>query len=126
MKRSWIGFGLLIVILALSLLATGMMTRIHEDVALKLEQSSECALLGDWDDAKLFLTRARRNWDQWEHLRSCLMDHTPAEEMDAEFAALEVYRQSKNPVAYRAACAILTSRMKALAEAQKLTLWNIF
>ena len=126
MKRSWIGFGMLLVILALSLLATGMMTRIHEEVALELKQSEECALLGDWDNVHLFLTRARRNWTKQEHLRSCLMDHTPAEEMDAAFAALEVYRQGKDSLTYRAACATLVNRMEALAEAQKLTWWNIF
>lgn len=126
MKRSWIGFGLLVVLLVLSLLTTGLMTRIHEEVALELRQSAECALLGDWENVHLFLTRAQRGWTKWEHLRSCLMDHTPAEEMDAAFASLEIYRQSKESTAYRAACASLISRMEALAEAHELTWWNIF
>lgn len=126
MKRSWIGFGLLLVILVISLLATALMTRIHEEVALELKQSAQCALLGDWDNVQLFLTRAERRWTKQAHIRACLMDHTPAEEMDAAFASLEVYRQSKDPIAYRAACASLTSRMEALAEAQSVTWWNLF
>ena len=126
MKRSWIGFGLLLVILVISLLATVLMTRIHEEVALELRQSSECALVGDWDNVRLFLTRAQSCWTKQTHIRSCLMDHAPAEEMDAAFASLEIYRQARDPIAYRAACVTLVSRVEALAEAQTLTWWNIF
>ena len=126
MKRSWIGFGLLLVILAISLVATALMTRIHEEVALDLRQSAACALLGDWEDVHLFLDRAERSWTKQAHIRSCLMDHTPAEEMDAAFASLEVYRQSRDPIAYRAASASLISRIEALADAHTLTWWNIF
>ena len=126
MKRSWIGFGLLVVILVISLLTTSLMTRMHEQIALDLRQSSECALLGEWEDVRLFLNRAREHWEKQAHIRSCLMDHTPAEEMDASFDALDIYRQAKDPTAYRAACAVLVSRMEALAEAHTLTWWNIF
>jgi hypothetical protein len=126
MKRSWIGFGLLLGILVISLLATAFMTRVHEEAALELKQSSECALLGDWENVRLFLTRAQNCWTKQVRIRSCLMDHTPAEELDAAFASLEIYRQARDPIAYRAACAALVSRMEALAEAQTITWWNLF
>jgi hypothetical protein len=126
MKRSWIGFGLLVGVLVIALLATGFMTRIHEEVALELRQSAQCALLGEWENVQLFLTRAQRNWTKWGHLRACLMDHTPAEEMDAAFASLDIYRQGRDAIAYRAACAVLVSRMEALAEANTASWWNLF
>lgn len=125
MKRSWIGFGLLLWILAVSLLTTAFMTRAHEEVALDLRQSARCAQAGDWENAERFLNLSRSRWERQAHIRSCLMDHTPAEEMDAAFEVLEIYRQAKDPTAYRAACADLTSRMEALAEAHTLTWWNL-
>lgn len=125
MKRSWLGFGLLLVLLILSLAATGLMTRIHQEIALDLAQSSECALLGEWEDTQLFLHRARRIWTKWEGLRACLSSHEPTEDIDAAFAALQIYCQSRNAAAYRAACAMLTCRVRAIGDAQRPVWQNL-
>ena len=126
MKRSWIGFGLLAVLLAVSVVVTGFMGRIHEEMALDLKQSSECARLSDWDNAALFLERANRNWEKWDHLRSCFANHQETEAIDASLSALDVLRQSKDATAYQASCAALTKQVEAMGEAHKLTWWNIF
>ena len=125
MKRCWIGFGILGALLVLSLLATGFMTRVHEDSVLDLEQSARSALLGDWDSVQLFLRKAGNHWDKWEHLRACLMDHGPAEDIDAAFAELEVYVLAKEATAYRAACAALVCRLEALGSAHAPVWWNL-
>ena len=125
MKRSWMGLGLLGVLLGISLLATAFLTRTHEEVSLELEQSAQCALLGDWENAGLFLRRAKNRWEKWEHIRACLMDHGPAEEIDASFAMLDIYRQAGEAAAYRASCAALLSRLDALSQAHTLTWWNV-
>lgn len=126
MKRSWAGFGLLMALLLISLLATGFMTRVHEETALDLRQSAECALRGQWQDAQLFLSRAEQGWRKWEHLRSSLSDHSPVEEVEESFAALEIYRQAREADAYRAACAVLVKKMEALGDSHRLVWWNIF
>jgi hypothetical protein len=126
MKRSWIGLALLLVLLVISLAVTGFMTRIHEDLALDLRQSAESALLGDWDNVQLFLRRANRSWTKWGHLRASFADHKEVEAVDAALASLEIWRQSKDAAAYRAACAALTKQVEALGEAHKLTWWNVF
>ena len=126
MKRSWIGFGLLAVLLAVSVVVTGFMGRIHEEMVLDLKQSSECARLSDWDNAALFLERANRNWEKWDHLRSCFANHQETEAIDASLSALDVLRQSKDATAYRASCAALTKQVEAMGEAHKLTWWNVF
>lgn len=125
MKRCWLGFGLLLVLLVLSLAATGFMTRIHESMALELEQSAECALLGDWDNTELFFRLAQRNWSKWEHLRACFADHEPAEEIDASLEALKVYCQARDAVTYRAACAALVCQVRAMGEAHQAVWWNL-
>lgn len=126
MKRSWIGLGLLVVLLVISLAVTGFMTRIHEEMALDLRQSAECALLGDWDNVQLFLRRTNRSWETWGHLRACFADHGETEKIDAALASVEIWRQSKDAVAYRAACAALIKQVEAMGEAHKLTWWNVF
>ena len=126
MKRSWMGLALLLVLLAASLLVTGFMDRIHEEMALDLQQSAECALLGDWDNVQLFLKRTNRVWEKWDRLRSCFADQKAVEDVDAALAALEIWRQSRDAAAYRAACAALTKQVEAMGEAHKLTWWNVF
>ena len=126
MNRSWIGAGLLAVLLALALAVTAMMTRIHQEIRLDLEQSGRSAMEGDWDSAELFFRRAGNRWDKWEHFRACFSDHTPSEDIDAAFAALEVYRQSGDRVAFAAACASLSCQADAIGEAHRLVWWNFF
>ena len=126
MKQSWLGLALLIVLLAVSVAVTGFMTRIHEDISLDLEQSAQCALLGDWDNTSLFLGRASRGWEKWAHLRTCFADHGETEKIDAALASLAVWRQAKDATAYRAACAALVRQVQALGEAHELTWWNVF
>ena len=126
MKRSWLGLGLLLLLLVLSVATTAVMTRIHAEMALDLRQSSECALLGDWDNVQLFLKRANRSWEKWAHLRACFADHGETEDIDAALASLEIWQQTKDSAAYRAACAALTRQVEAVGEAHELTWWNVF
>ena len=125
MKRSWLGLGLLILLLAAALAATWFMTGIHEDMTLDLEQSARCAGSGDWENAQLFLTRAEDHWTKWEHLCACFADHEPVEEMDAALAALKVYCEVRDGAAYRAACAVLIQNLTALGESHAPTWWNL-
>ena len=125
MKRSWIGFSLLIVLLVLSLIVTGFMTRIHESIELDLNQASRCVMMGDWEGAELFHRRAFRTWKKWEHFRACFADHTPVEDIDAAFAMLEVYCNAREETAFQAACRDLARRVAAVGEAHELVWWNL-
>ena len=125
MKRSWFGLILLLVLLIAGLLTAAVMERLHEQLALELMQSSRCALLGDWEDAELFLFRAKRHWKQWACFRSGLVSHEALEDMDAALAMLETFRQGKNTAGYRAVCAELLSRVEALQQLHRLS-WENF
>ena len=125
MKRGWLGFGLLTLLLVLSLLATAFLTQVHRQTMLELEQSQECALLGEWDNTHLFLRRGRDRWVRWEHLLACLTDHEPAEEIESSFALLDIYRQARDATAYRAACTDLICKLRALGSAHAPVWWNL-
>lgn len=126
MKRSWIGLALLLVLLAAAIAVTVFMTRVHEDISLSLAQASDCAILGDWDNADLFLRRAKRDWTKWAHFRACFASHEPVEEIDSAFAALEIYRLAKDAVTYSASCAALARETAAIGQAHELVWWNLF
>ena len=125
MKRSWIGLGLLLVLLAVSLLATWAMGQIHEPIAVLLQQAAERTMLGDWDSADRFFQSAREGWDSHAHLRASLADHSPVEEIDALFAQLSVYCAAREEVAFSAGCMELSEKVTAVGEAHGLVWWNI-
>lgn len=126
MKRSWIGFSLLVFLLVLSLIVTGFMTRIHESIELDLQQTSRCALAGDWESAELFRHKAFRTWKKWEHFRACFADHNPVEDIDADFAALEIYLQTREAISCSALCSSMAKQVAAVGEAHELVWWNFF
>ena len=125
MKRSWIGLALLLVLLAAALLATWAMTRIHEPIETDLKQAAAYAVQGDWVNADLFFCRAKETWEKWDHFRACFADHTPMEEVDAEFAMLEMYCLTRENAAFAAGCRELAKKAADIGEAHGLVWWNV-
>ena len=126
MKRSWIGFILLIVLLLGCLLVTKVMAYIHEGVESRLLQTARMALDGNWYQAEDLFQRARRDWEKNSRFRSCFADHTPVEEIDAAFAMLEVTCAARDPVTFAGGCRSLACQVAAVGEAHELVWWNLF
>ena len=125
MKRCWIGFFLLVLLLLGSILVCGTMVRIHEPAAEGLHQAGNLALSGDWDRAAACFREARKEWSDWEHFRSCFADHSPAEEIDAGFAMLEVWVNAGDRVSFASGCHSLARQIAAMGDAQKPSWWNL-
>lgn len=125
MKRSWIGLGLLVVLLAASIVVTWGMAEIHDPVEADLKQAAECAILGDWVNADRFFRQAKGRWEKWEHVRACFADHTPVEEIDGGMALLEVYCYAQEDAAFAAECCRLARQIAAVGEAHGLVWWNV-
>lgn len=125
MKQSWIGLGILVVLLGSSLLITWSMDRIHAPVAADLDQAAECALLGDWENADRFFRQARQNWETWQGFRGCFADHTPLEEIQSQFDLLAVYSLFRENAAFAAECRAQARRVDAVGEAHGLVWWNV-
>ena len=126
MKRSWFGLGLLAVLLAGGLLVTWEMERIHEPVARDLITAGECALAGDWEQARRLSRQAKEAWEKNEKFRACFADHEPMEEIDACFARMEVFSRMKEAVAFAAACGETARKAEAMGEAHGLKWETIF
>ena len=125
MKRSWFGFILLMVILAIALMVTWVMGEIHRPVSQSLRQAALCALSENWDTAEASLENAQAHWQRWGNVRLCFADHTPVEEIDSSFAALTAYSAKKETADFAAACLTLKEKVEAVSQAHGLTLWNL-
>ena len=126
MKRSWLGLGMLLVLLAGGLLVTWAMGAVHDPIARDLTAAGEAALTADWDRAGVLLQRAGDAWEKHEFLRACFADHGPMEEIDACFAQLEIYGRMKEETAFAAACGETARKVTAMGEAHKLIWQNFF
>ena len=83
------------------------------------------AMKENWAGAAFATAQAKHNWEKWDLLRSALADHTPSEEIDALFAALEVYGSAKDKVAFSALCRELSLKMLAIGDAHSLKFHNL-
>ena len=125
MKRSWFGFALLVILLGICIVITVTMTRIHEPIQGDLLQAADFALAGDWERAEHFFREAEVRWTKWEHFRTGVADHTPAEEIDGDFELLKVYCAAREPVSFAGGCLQLARQVAAVGEAQELVWWNL-
>lgn len=125
MKRSWMGFALLTVMLLGGILVTRQMVKIHEPIEAQLQQAAQCALEGNWERADSFFRDAEDSWEEWEHFRSCFADHNPVEEIDGQFELLKVFGGSRDRVAFAGGCRELARKVAAVGEAHQLVWWNL-
>ena len=77
MKRSWIGFVLLLVLLAGGIAATWGMAKCHEPIARDLGNAAKTALQWDMEQGEVLMLIARGAGGRRRHLGACLGDHTP-------------------------------------------------
>ena len=125
MKRSWIGFFLLVFLLAASLLASHVMVTIHTEAAEKLEQAADFALKDNWAAAAFLTAQAQQSWSRYHFLRAALADHSPSEEVDAHFAVLRIYGSTKDSVNFAALSRQTANQIFAIGDAHKLKFHNL-
>ena len=126
MKRSWIGIGLLAVLLAGGIGVTCLMDRIHAPISRELTEAGAMALAGEWDRAEELYRESRQKWEDTQLFRACFADHGPMEEVDACFAMAEVYLYQREQTAFAAACAETARKADAMGQAHSLVWENMF
>ena len=125
LNRELLGIGLLAGLLALTILASFWMCRRHEDMARQLDTAAAFAQAGEWEQALLSADSARQRWEKGWHLAGLLADHTPMEEIDSQFAHLAVWGDARKDTEFAAAGAALARQLMAMADAHRLTWWNL-
>ena len=125
MKRSIFGFVLLLVLLLASLGVTGLMDRLHSPISQMLETAADLAE-EDLPGATALARQAKAAWEEAEPLSACFADHNPMEEINQEFAQMEVFAREEEPLAFAAACGSLAKKMQAMSDAHSLQWRNLF
>ena len=125
MKRSWIGFFLLLALLLGGILGTAAMVRSHEPIEDQLLQAAQWAMDGNWEQAGSSFREARKHWEDRERFRSCFADHTPVEEIDADFEMLMVCCAAREAISFAGGCRSLARQVAAVGEAHELVWWNL-
>lgn len=124
-KEFWGALVLMGVLLAGTLGVAWGMQRVHETAAEKLEYAAEQAQNGDMEQAVVLFRQAREHWKRHQEASASVADHSPMDEIEMLFAEAEVYAHRQEITDFAAACAHLSRMVHAMAEAQKLTWWNL-
>lgn len=125
MKRSWIGFGILLALLAAGIFATMAMTETHAPVADCLEAAAGRAMAEDWEVAGRLARQAWEQWDRQRWLRDFLSDKTPVEEIEAQLAGLAPLLDGRQAEEFAQTCAELAVKVRAVGEAHRAQWGNI-
>lgn len=125
MARGWLGVGILAVFLVLGLVLSTAADNAHMPTGALLEQAAEKTLAGDFAGGIALGLEARARWQrQWKGT-AAIADHSPMDDVDALFAEMEVYARSGEPPHFAACCKELSQRLEAIADAHRLSWWNV-
>ena len=125
MARGWLGAGILAVFLGLCLLVSQLAGNAHQPTGELLEQAAEKTLAGDFEEGVSLAKEARQRWQkQWKGT-AAIADHSPMDEVDDLFAEMEIYAKTGEEPHFAACCKELAQRLQAIADAHRLSWWNI-
>lgn len=113
MRRSWIGAGLLVILLGCSLLADWGITRCHTPISQDLTHASRSALAKDWPSASQLSHQAMDRWQHCQPFRAAMGSQGAIEYVDSLFARLDIFLDTQDPQT-AALCAEIARRISDL------------
>ena len=125
MKRFWFGVALLLALMISGILLYNAMNRMQLPLAEKLTRTAEAARVSNISLANELLEDARQDWDRHRKALAAMADHQPMEEIEGLFAAADSYGLAEDEEEMAAACAHLAALIRALAESNRLSWWNL-
>ena len=125
MRRTWIGAGLLAVLLAAGIL-TGAAARTElSPGAAALCQAEQAVLAGDWEGAQSLTGEAQGDWARIAGLAAALTSQDTMERIEDGFAQLATSARAGDAAAYAAQCTALARELEALSKAHSCD-WRNF
>lgn len=126
MKRTVVGMALLIVLLAWGIVSAMGLARHNEKVSSLLDAAAAQAMASDLPAAIRTAEEARTVWESGRKISAAFVDHSPLDQIDADFLRLRLYGEAGDNVAFAAVCVELACRIGALGDAHGARWWNIF
>ncbi len=125
MSRLWIGIGLLVILLAMSIGLLWGSKVFFEDFSENMEQAGALALAGNWAEAEKKVQHSRARWERWRYFWSAFTDHEPVEQMQNLFSQLDVFRQRQLEIDFATVCRNLVHVADAIDESHSLKWWSV-
>ena len=125
MGRGWFGAAILAVFLVLGFISSSAMENAHYPTEDLLDRAAEAALSGDFAHGVALGMEAKDRWDRHWNGTATLADHNPMDDVDALFEEMVIYAESEEKPHFAACCKELSQRLRAVADAHRLSWWNI-
>ena len=125
MKRLWLGVGVLLGLLAVSLWAMEYAQQTHQSISDILEEAALAVQEENWTKARALQQQAVEQWEKSWSITAALSDHTELDEIDAGFARLEAYCRDGHVTDFAAESGALARQVEALGEGHRLSLSNL-
>lgn len=124
-RRMWIGIGILVLFFLLGLYTAHSTQQVCYPIGDMLQQACDYAAIGQWDAAAALTLRANKKWDALWNRLALIADHSPMDEIDGLFSQAKMYARTDAVQDFSATCARLSQLVDAIADAHKMTLWNL-
>lgn len=125
MNRFMLGVVILAIFLMLGLGVAWGMDEMHLDVSDHLSLAARQVISGDWEAGVSLAKQAKEDWEKNWQKTACVADHAPMDEIDSLFAELQAFEKPEEAVHYAATCAQLSVLVEAMADAHRLSWWNL-
>lgn len=124
MNRFRFGIFLLLLLLAGGILIQTAVGQMHMPLAAAMETAADYASAGDLPRAAALVQEVRTRWMRSRTFTAALADHQPLEDIECLLAQLTAYDDPDDPT-FCALCRDIARRIRAVAEAQMLTLGSM-
>ncbi len=125
MKYLYIGVGLLLVMLAISLLCLWQLSVCSDAIAKQLEQAISAYDSGQMDASISYARTAEAMWHEKEGFLCSLLDHMETDSIHWNFSDIRSYMTSGPADEFRASCAEALAMVRHLKEMELPYFYNI-
>lgn len=126
MKKELFAVGLLVLILALSLLNTVAISRLSSDLTDLVERSAEAAEKDDWEESRRLLDEAMSLWKAHKGYTGIVLRHTDLDTLTDDFYELTEHIYTRDSAAARAAASLVREHLDSIRNMESLNMSSIF
>ena len=126
MKRLWLAAALLASTLAATLWNARYLEDLTHTLSRQLVEAQQMAADSRWDEAEQLVEEARDRWHSHGTYLHVTLRHGDTDEIQLDFDQALRLLQTREVGEYAAASSQLTGRLSLIAEAEQLTLENLF
>ena len=126
MKRLWFALAVLLFLLSAALCNARYLDRFTADLSRRLLRAEVLAAEERWEGAETLVCSARSDWAERSAYLHVVLCHSDADQIQIGFEETLRLLRCREEGEYAAASARLEAQLRLVAEAERLTLENLF